>query len=173
MRATCAKSSAARAEQALNAANAAEPVDPLSVEAAQAAYDAAAISEKSARTTYLQAKGLASQNYDAAVKSYNAAVTSAQSAHLNYDNAVANADKRTVTAPISGYVTTLSVRNGDQLGSSSTKSASGGTTNSSSSGSTPIVISDLSELEAAVQISETGRFRGALWALRDRAGLFG
>ncbi len=142
--------------------------DPVKIAAAQQNYDAsipaynsAVTSEKNAKANYDAACTNARQGYDAAVKSYNAAVTSQESAYLSYQNALDNAGKRTVVAPIDGYVTTLSIRNGDQLGStSSSKStaAGGGTTaNTSNSGSTPIVISDLSALEAQVQIAETDR----------------
>jgi RND family efflux transporter MFP subunit len=153
-----AQASAAKAKQSLNQAKSASPVDPLSVEAAQDSYDAALVAEKSAKTAYHQAEDNAEQNYSASVKAYNASVSSRESSRLSYENAIATADMRTVTAPITGYITTLSIRNGDQLGSTGSSSrTSGATTTSSSSGSTPIVISDLSELEAQVQISETDR----------------
>jgi HlyD family secretion protein len=132
-------------------------------DASVASYNAAATSQKTAKANYDAACTNAQQGYDAAAKSYTAAVTSQQSAYLGYQNSLDNADKRTVVAPIDGYVTTLSIRNGDQLGSTSTSkssSAGGGTTASTSNtGSTPIVISDLSSLEAQVQIAETDRPR--------------
>jgi HlyD family secretion protein len=142
--------------------------DPTKIAVAQqnydasvASYNAAVTSQKNAKANYDAACTNAQQGYDAAAKSYTAAVTSQESAYLGYQNALENADKRTVVAPIDGYVTTLSIRNGDQLGStSSSKSSSsgGGTTASTSNtGSTPIVISDLSALEAQVQIAETDR----------------
>jgi macrolide-specific efflux system membrane fusion protein len=155
-----AKASTARAKQSLNTARDADPADPLSVQAAKASYDAAVIAQKSSKTAYRQAEDNAEQNYSAAAKSYNAAATARTSARLDYKNASDDADRRTVTAPISGYVTTLSVRNGDQIGgnSSATRaSSSGSTTNSGTTASTPIVISDLSELQAQVQIAETDR----------------
>jgi HlyD family secretion protein len=142
--------------------------DPTKIATAQQNYDAsipsynsAVTSEKNAKANYDAACTNAQQGYDAAVKAYNASVTSQESAYLGYQNAKDNADKRTVVAPIDGYVTTLSIRNGDQLGSSSSArstTAGGGTTASTSnSSSTPIVISDLSALEAQVQIAETDR----------------
>jgi len=142
--------------------------DSAKIEMAQENYDAAAYSykaavnsRKTAKANYDSARTLAQQGYDAAVKSYNASVTSQESAYLGYQNAKDNADKRTVVAPIDGYVTTLSVRNGDQLGSSasarSTTAGGGTTASTSNSSTTPIVISDLSALQAQVQIAETDR----------------
>jgi membrane fusion protein, macrolide-specific efflux system len=126
------------------------------VKADKASYDAAVISQKSAKVAYHQAEDLAEQNYSAAVSSYDSAVSSRHSAKLNYDNAVTNADLRTVKAPISGYVTTLGIQNGDQLSNSGNVS-SGSSSSSSSGSSAPIVISDLSTLQAQVQIAETDR----------------
>ena len=127
-------------------------------DAAVASLKAATTNQKSAKKNYDAACTAARLGYDAAVKSYNAAVTGQESAYLGYQNALETADKRTVVAPIDGYVTTLSIRNGDQLGTSST-SRSTGTDTASTTGSstTPIVISDLSALEAQVQIAETDR----------------
>jgi multidrug efflux pump subunit AcrA (membrane-fusion protein) len=130
-------------------------------DASVASYNAAVTSQKNAKANYDAACTNAQQGYDAAVKSYNASVTSQQSAYLGYQNALDNANKRTVVAPIDGYVTTLSIRNGDQLGSSSssrsTSAGGGATASTSNSSSTPIVISDLSALQAQVQIAETDR----------------
>lgn len=130
-------------------------------DASVSSFSAALTSQKNAKANYDAACTNAQQGYDAAVKSYNASVTSQESSYLSYQNAIENADKRTVVAPIDGYVTTLSIRNGDQLGSTSsakTTTAGGGSTSSSSNtGSTPIVISDLSALQAQVQIAETDR----------------
>ena len=150
-----AQAATAKAKQAYNAAN--QPLtDPLSIKAAKASWQAAVVSEKGAKTSYHQAEDNAEQNYSAAESAYSASASSRHSAELAYDNARTNSDKRTVVAPISGYITTLSIQNGDQLGSSSSRT-SGTSTTSSSSGSTPIVISDLSSLQAQVQIAETDR----------------
>jgi len=128
------------------------------LDAAQASLKSAATSQKNAKANYDAACTNAQQGYDAAAKAYTAAVTSKESAYLGYKNAIDNADKRTVLAPIDGYVTTLSIRNGDQLGTSASSRTTGSTTtNTSSSSTTPIVISDLSALEAQVQIAETDR----------------
>ena len=150
-----AQAATAKAKQAYNAVN--HPLfDPLSIKAAKASWQAAVLSERSAKTSYHQAEDNAEQNYSAAESAYAASSSSKHSAELSYDNASTNSDKRTVLAPIGGYVTTLSIQNGDQLGSSSSRT-SGTSTTSSSSGSTPIVISNLSALQAQVQIAETDR----------------
>lgn len=137
------------------------------VNAAKSSLAAAKTSLKTAQANYEHACTLQEQGHAAAAKSYAAALTSQSSAYTSYKNAKANADKRVVTAPIDGYITTLAVNNGDQLGSSSSSSsrsssaanssASSGSSSSSSSGSAPIVISDLSQLEAQIQIAETDR----------------
>jgi HlyD family secretion protein len=81
----------------------------------------------------------ASENLDAA----STAVSQAQD----------TADKRTVTAPVSGVITILNAQNGQSLSGSSSNSgssaaAAGSTTNSA------VEISDLSTLRAEVQINE-------------------
>jgi len=147
-----AQSATAKAKQAYASAQAA-PADSLSLEAAQSAWEAAVAAEQSARLAYLQAADGAIENYAYADAAYNAAASLRTSAKLAYSNAVAAAKKRTVRAPISGYVTTLSIQNGDQLGSGSRTV----TTPTGSSASAPMVISDLSSLQAQVRISETDR----------------
>ena len=124
-----------------------------------AAYEAAQVSQEAAYTEYKQSKSQAQQNYNGAVESYNAAVSSKNSAYMNYQQAVENADKRTVTAPMNGYVTELNVQNGDQLGGTSgtAKSTAASGSGANSSSSTPVVITDLSDLSAQVQISESDR----------------
>ncbi len=128
-------------------------------DAAVSGYEAAQVSEDAAYTNYTASKSQAQQSYTAAVESYNAAVSAQASAKMSYDQAVETADKRTVTAPTDGYVTELNVKNGDQLAGTSgsaknTAATNAGTTTSSS---TPVVITDLSDLIAQVQISETDR----------------
>ncbi len=76
----------------------------------------------------------------------------ATNSYSNYKLQKENADLRTVTAPIDGTITTLSIKNGDQLGSSGSSSSS--SSSGSSSSSTPIVIADLSTLKAEVSINE-------------------
>ncbi len=160
---------AAKAE--LNQLKAKQASNPASVTAAQlemaqenynaaaASYEAAQVSEDAAYTSYKNAKSQAQQSYNAAVESYNAAVSAQKSAQMSYDQAVETAAKRTVTAPTDGYVTELTVKNGDQLAGTSGSAKSTAATNAgtTTSSSTPIVITDLSDLIAQVQISETDR----------------
>jgi HlyD family secretion protein len=153
---------ALKARQASNPASVTASAIAIAQEnynAAVKSYESAVVSQQTAYTNYKQAQSIAQQNYDAALQSYNAAASSKQSAYMSYQQAVETADKRSVTAPASGYVTTLSVQNGDQLGGTSgsakTTVASGSSTTGSTS--TPIVITDLSDLVAQVQISETDR----------------
>jgi len=166
-----AEASVASAKSNLAKAEAATPVDENAVDAAEASLKAAETGLKTAQKNYEHACELQQQGHAAAEKSYQAAVTSQESAHSAYQDSITTADQRTVTAPISGYITTLSINNGDQLGSSGSSSssrssggggsgssgASGASSSSSSSSGAPIVISDLSELEAQVTIAETDR----------------
>ncbi len=79
----------------------------------------------------------------------------ADNAYKNYELQKKNAALRTVTAPISGTITTLNIKNGDQLGSSGSSGQSSSSSSSSSgSSSTPIVIADLGTLKASVSINE-------------------
>jgi RND family efflux transporter MFP subunit len=65
-------------------------------------------------------------------------------AEANYQNALSDANKRNVTAPISGTVNAINIKNGDDLSRLS----------SSSNSSAPIIIGDLSTLKAQVQVNE-------------------
>lgn len=90
-----------------------------------------------------------------ALKSDRVSLVSAQE---DYNDAVKAAAKRTVTATIGGTVTSLSVSNGDTLGSSSSNtsggSAAGGSSTSSSTSSASVVITDLSSLQVTVSLNE-------------------
>lgn len=162
-----AKASVDNAESSLNKARNASPYDSDAVHAAQHTLDAAKTGQQVAQKNYDRACKIQREGLNAAEASFDAALTSRNAAYLKYKQAKENADERTVTAPISGYITTLSITNGDQLGGGTTTtsgsrtsgSSASGTTASSSSGSasTPIVISDLSALQASVQIAETDR----------------
>ena len=94
-------------------------------------------------------------------------VTSAQSqiesAKLSLQQAEDTAAARDVTAPMDGTVTTLSISDGDTLGSSSSSSSaatgsstssSTGPSTSSSSSTSAMVITDLSSFEATVTLAE-------------------
>ncbi len=133
-------------------------------EAADENLKAAKTNLKNARINYSNACDIAQLGYDAASKSYTAAVTSQESSYLSYQQAKTNAGMRTVTAPIDGYITTVSINNGDQVSgsgssASTSRSSTGGATTSSSSTSvnSPIVITNLGNLQAQVQIAETDR----------------
>jgi multidrug efflux pump subunit AcrA (membrane-fusion protein) len=159
-----AKASVDSAEVALTKAKTTYPYDQNAVDAAQYSLAAAKTGRSAAQKSYDRACKIQRQGLDAAEQSYTAARTSQSAAYLKYEQAKEDAGQRTVTAPISGYVTTLAITNGDQIGSSSSSSSrtsgsstGGSTTSSSDSASTPIVISDLSSLEAPVQIAETDR----------------
>jgi multidrug efflux pump subunit AcrA (membrane-fusion protein) len=163
-----AKASVANAKTALNKAKAATPYDQNAVDAAEYSLDAANSGLKTAQKNYDHACRIQREGHAAAEESYQAAVTAQKASYMNYQQSITNAGQRSVTAPISGYVTTLAVNDGDQLGTSSSSSSSSRSSGSSSSGSSgssassssnsaAIVISDLSSLQAQVQIAETDR----------------
>ncbi|MFA4995731.1 MAG: efflux RND transporter periplasmic adaptor subunit [Patescibacteria group bacterium] len=81
-----------------------------------------------------------------------------QSAQSSYNSAKKTASERTVTASIDGTVTEVNIADGDTLGSSSSQSSSASSastnTSSSSSSSTPIVINDMSSLNASISLNE-------------------
>ena len=163
-----AKASVAKAKTDLNKAKTATPYDQNAVDAAEYSLDAANTGLKTAQKNYDHACRIQREGHAAAQESYDAAVTSQHASYMNYQQSITNAGQRTVTAPISGYITTLAINDGDQLGTSSSSSSSSRSSGSSSSGSSgastsassnsaAIVISDLSSLQAQVQIAETDR----------------
>jgi multidrug efflux pump subunit AcrA (membrane-fusion protein) len=158
-----AQAQVASSKVALTKAQTATPVDGNAVAAAQASLAAANTGLKTAQKNYDWACHIQKEGHAAAAKSYTAAQTGQNASYLSYQQAIANADMRTVTAPITGYVTTLSINNGDQVSGngssgSTSRSTSGGTTSASSvSANSPIVITNLSNLQATVQIAETDR----------------
>jgi len=80
---------------------------------------------------------------------YENAVLAQQTAQQNYDDAVAQAAKRTVTAPTAGSVVTMNAISGASLGSTGTAGTTGTT------GSSLIQIADLSQMTVTVQINES------------------
>jgi multidrug efflux pump subunit AcrA (membrane-fusion protein) len=173
-----AKAQVASARAALAKAQSATPYDENAYEAAKHNLSAAKAGQSSAQDNYDHACSVQHKGHAAAAESYSAAVTAQSASYQQYQQAITNADQRTVTAPISGYVTTLNINNGDQIGnstssaSSSSRSSGGssssggglssggsssGTSSGSSTNQTPMVISDLSQLQASVQIAETDR----------------
>jgi len=153
------------AKVALTKAQTAVPFDQNAVDAAESSLDAAETGLKTAQKNYKFACNLQKQGHTAAQESLDAAITAREAAYMNYQQAITSADQRNVTSPINGYITTLSINNGDQIGSSSgsssNRTATSGTGVSSStsvsSNSAPVVISDLSALQAQVQVAETDR----------------
>jgi macrolide-specific efflux system membrane fusion protein len=104
-------------------------------------------------------KAEADQKVTVAQSSVDLAKVNSDNAYSNYLLQKKTAALRTVTAPIAGTITTLNVKNGDQLGSSSSGSSAGssGSTSSSSastSSSTPIVIADLGSMKGSISINE-------------------
>lgn len=87
---------------------------------------------------------------DSAEDGYQTALSTVETARTKVDEAKANADKRTVRAPVSGTIVSMSAQNGMAFGS--VTGASGGTTSGSSS---PLIqISDLSQMKVTVQVNE-------------------
>jgi len=84
------------------------------------------------------------EKLDAAGKSVTAAEQSLQATQADLDNQQSKAAERQVTAPISGTVNEVNIKNGDDLGKTNT-----GTTKLS-----PIIIGDLNTLKAKVQVNE-------------------
>ena len=164
-----AEAAVAGAKSSLAKAKSASPYDANAVKQAEENLDSADLGKKIAVTNYKHACTIQREGHAAAAESVNAAVTGQNASYMDYQQSITTASERTVTSPIDGFITTLSINNGDQLGNStsssgSSRSSSGGTSasssgssSSSSSNSAPIVISDLSSLQAQVQIAETDR----------------
>lgn len=111
-----------------------------------------------ARTAYDQIKAGTGSSVATARAQLSAAQTAVTAAEQNVTSALADlnnqketAAERTVTSPIDGTVATLTITNGDTLGSSN----SSATTNASAGNSTaPMVIQNLGTLKAVVQVNE-------------------
>jgi HlyD family secretion protein len=84
------------------------------------------------------------EKLDAAKKSVTSAEQSLIASQADLDNQQQNADKRSVTAPISGTVNEINIKNGDDLGKLS----------SGSTHVTPIIIGDLGTMKSQVQVNE-------------------
>ena len=82
-----------------------------------------------------------------AYSAYENAALAQQTAQSNYDSAVAQAAKRTVTAPSSGSVVTMNAVSGASLGT--------GGTSGTAAGSPLIQIADLSQMTVTVQVNES------------------
>ncbi|MFH0829134.1 MAG: efflux RND transporter periplasmic adaptor subunit [Candidatus Kerfeldbacteria bacterium] len=112
------------------------------IDSAQLAYDQIVAGTGSAVKT-------AKAQLNAAKTSVDVAKQGVASALADLNDQKETAAERTVTAPINGTVTALSVANGDTLGSGAASSAS-----SASTASNEAVIQDLSTLKAVVSINE-------------------
>lgn len=112
------------------------------VDSAQLAYDQIVAGTGSAVKT-------AKAQLNAAKTSVDVATQGVASAFADLNDQKETAAERTVTAPINGIVTALSVADGDTLGSGAASSAS-----SASTASNEAVIQDLSTLKAVVLINE-------------------
>jgi macrolide-specific efflux system membrane fusion protein len=159
-----AQASVANARAAVTKAETAVPYSEDAYEAASHTLSAAEAGQATAEENYEHACKIQREGHAAAAVALSAAHTAQDASYEQYQQSITNADQRTVVAPIDGYITTLSINNGDQLGSTSSGSTSssrssgaGGGSSSSSSNSAPIVISDLSRLQAQVAIAETDR----------------
>jgi RND family efflux transporter MFP subunit len=87
----------------------------------------------------------------AGVSSAEANLTSAETARSQAED---NADKRTVTAPVSGMVTILNAQNGQSLGSAANSASGASAASASSSSNSAVEISDLKTIRARVSINE-------------------
>lgn len=83
---------------------------------------------------------------------YENAVLAQQTAQQNYDDAVAQAAKRTVTAPTAGSIVAMNAISGASLGSTGATGTAGTTGTGSAS---LIQIADLSQMTVTVQINES------------------
>lgn len=88
---------------------------------------------------------------DAGVDSAQANLTSSATA---LSQAIDNAAKRTVTAPVSGLVTILNAQNGQALSNSSGSASGASAASASSASNSAVEISDLSTIRARVSINE-------------------
>jgi macrolide-specific efflux system membrane fusion protein len=133
----------------------------VDVDSAQNAYDKAVLGVDQANLDLLSAKSSLASTYSsshtalaakqavAAVTSANLAVEAAKnavkSAGIALQDAKDNAAARTVTAPLDGVITAISVANGDEL-----QASSGGT-----SSTAPITITDSAAYEANLTLAES------------------
>lgn len=113
--------------------------DQNAVNAAQTAYDQIAAGTGATVATAKSQLSAAQTNVEAAKQNVASAL-----ADLNAQKATAA--ERTVTAPIAGTVTTLSVAIGDTLGGSTSANGTGATT--------PVVIQNLTTLKALIAVNE-------------------
>lgn len=117
------------------------------LQAEQDVADANTKNTNAAGTVSDTALAILNQKVVAARVSVESATNGVTTAQADYDLAKTNTTKRTVTAPIDGTITTLSLKNGDTV--------SGGSSSAASSTSTAsLIIDNLNTLKAKVSINE-------------------
>jgi multidrug efflux pump subunit AcrA (membrane-fusion protein) len=119
--------------------------------------------QTASKITYLDIRA-AKQAVESAELSVTAAQTQVTEAQMALERAKENAAKRTVTAPISGTVTSLTVANGDTIGASTSSAGASsegaqntnatGSTSSGTTGSSVMTITDLGSFTASVTLAE-------------------
>ncbi len=133
--------SIASQEQSGNAVDSAK----VTKKSAEADYYAAIKKNKTTPGSFTKRQlDVLKKKIDVAENGIEAAQKSLDSSNADLANQQSIADERSVTAPISGIVNEINVKNGDDLGKSSSNSTT----------SSPIVIGDLSTLKAQVAVSE-------------------
>jgi HlyD family secretion protein len=112
----------------------------------QASLESAKASKKEAKNNYENAnssdKSLFKKKLDAAEISVTVAEENIKAALADYQNKKSDAVERNVKSPIDGTVNAINVKNGDNLGASSSTHVA------------PIIIGDLNTLRAQVQVNE-------------------
>ena len=131
--------SVAKSESSLQSAVNSVESAKVQVKSAKADYSDA---KKSGSGKSSAAKAVLKKKVDLAEDGVTAAEKSYQATLTDYNNTLADAGKRQVKAPISGTVNAVNVKNGDNLGASSSTHVA------------PIIIGDLSTLKAQVQVNE-------------------
>ncbi|HXB28616.1 MAG TPA: efflux RND transporter periplasmic adaptor subunit [Puia sp.] len=129
--------------------NATLPGLKASMEAAQTQYDrqktllaqkVISLSEFETATTTLRT---AQANYNAALQSVNSNVAAVASAKANLAIQAANADKTTISSPLNGVVSLLSVKKGERVAG-----------NQFAAGTEIMRVADMSKIEAVVDVGE-------------------
>ena len=111
---------------------------------AEASYRVAEKADDEDDDTYTKRQLKVLENkIDLADNSVLQAQKSLSASALSYQNVVDDASKRTVTSPIDGTIIDVSIKNGDELGSSS-----------NSSSESAIIVGDLSTLKAEIPVNE-------------------
>lgn len=112
----------------------------LDVKSAQANY---ALSQKSSSSSTKKQREVLKGKIDIAKAQEQTARESYAATVADYQRQVDDANKRIVTAPLNGTVNAVNIKNGDDLGKTS-----------SNGNETPIIIGDLTTLQASVEVNE-------------------